>query len=260
MNNALVIKNANFLANKVTTINFVVSCEGIEFDESTVTFDSLGTATVGYTVTPSDTTDTVSFTSSDSSIISVSGSTLTVNGIGSCTLTITCGEYSDTCTVTVDIYENPIYTIGSENIQYPSTTGQEYDGLKMRGNALGKFSCAGKYSDGYFEYPITYELASYGFDPGSITAIKIPNNTKKIHVYYEGASSSAMALIQFLDADNHFIYNGVSYIPRLSYANLSNYYISDGKRILDDEAEVPDGCSGYCITFSPVVNGFKDAC
>lgn len=79
----------------------IIPCTGITLDQTTLTFTSAGTQTLTATVTPSDTTDTVIWSSGDSSVVSVSGGVVTAVGDGETTITATCGSYSDTCTVSV---------------------------------------------------------------------------------------------------------------------------------------------------------------
>ena len=114
MGKALVIKNADFSANAVTTITFEeeVPCTNVAFDSDTVTLDTLGTANIGYTITPNNTTDIHTLVSSDQTVLTVNGTTITAVGIGVATLTLTCGSHSATCTVTVSIIESPILLIG----------------------------------------------------------------------------------------------------------------------------------------------------
>lgn len=78
-----------------------IPCTGITLDQTTLTFTEAGTKTLTATVTPSDTTDAVIWSSDDSSIASVSGGVVTAVGNGSATITATCGAYSATCEVGV---------------------------------------------------------------------------------------------------------------------------------------------------------------
>ena len=100
--NALVIKGANFAANKLTTVTFVEDekpCTAIALNESSKTVTMLGKFTLTATVTPADTTDEVLWSSSDESVATVTDGVVTVVGLGSATITATCGEQTATCAV-----------------------------------------------------------------------------------------------------------------------------------------------------------------
>lgn len=103
MAKALIIKGANFADNKVRTITLSdpVDCTGITLNKSTASITNVGsTETLVATVTPADTTDTVVWTSSDENVATVSDGVVTTVGVGTATITATCGNYSATCTVT----------------------------------------------------------------------------------------------------------------------------------------------------------------
>lgn len=98
MSKALVIKGANFVANKVETITITqpIPCTGISITPSTVAFDVLGaTQQLTPTLTPVDTTETVYYVSSNEDVVTVSDSGLiTCVGVGSALITVTCGTQS----------------------------------------------------------------------------------------------------------------------------------------------------------------------
>ena len=112
-----------------------IPCTGITLDQTTLTFDGAGTQTLTATVTPSDTTDTVTWSSNATSIASVSGGVVTAKGNGSATITATCGDYSATCAVSVSgIEESAGITDGlilsldsadvdATNMQWPDQSG-----------------------------------------------------------------------------------------------------------------------------------------
>ena len=87
-----------------------VACTGITLVKTELTFNGEETQTIIATVTPSDTTDTVVWVSSDPSIasITVEGNVCTVQRVseGSTNVTATCGNYSASCTVTVNTKVN----------------------------------------------------------------------------------------------------------------------------------------------------------
>lgn len=78
-----------------------VPCTGITLDQNTLTFTEAGEQTLTATVTPSNTTDTVAWSSDDPSIASVSGGVVTAKANGNATITATCGAYSAFCAVSV---------------------------------------------------------------------------------------------------------------------------------------------------------------
>ena len=103
--NALVIKGANFAANKLTTVTFVEDekpCTAIALSESSKAVTALGDFTLTATVTPADTTDDVLWSSSDETVATVADGVVTVVGLGSATITATCGEQTATCVVSCD--------------------------------------------------------------------------------------------------------------------------------------------------------------
>lgn len=109
MGKALVIRDADFSANKVATVALVstVPCTGITLSETSISFTHFAeTGTLTATVLPSDTTDSVVWSTSDADVVTVSNGALTAVGVGSATITATCGNRSATCTVTAKvIYE-----------------------------------------------------------------------------------------------------------------------------------------------------------
>ena len=77
-----------------------VPCTGITVPSNTMSFTYDGeNKTIEYTLTPAETTDTVSITSSDTSIIQIANDVATAVGVGSAQITITCGEQSTTINV-----------------------------------------------------------------------------------------------------------------------------------------------------------------
>lgn len=104
MSKAIVIKGADFSANALGQITFgdPVPCTGISLNKSTTELGGVGeTETLTASVTPVDTTDTITWASSDASVATVSNGVITAVGLGAATITATCGEYSATCEVSV---------------------------------------------------------------------------------------------------------------------------------------------------------------
>lgn len=109
MSKALVIKGANFLANRIEqiVISYPIPCTGISLSQSTITFSTIGaTATLTATLTPADTTEALTWVSSDDDVATVTNGVVTCVGIGTATITATCGEQIATCAVTASVEIN----------------------------------------------------------------------------------------------------------------------------------------------------------
>lgn len=130
MARTLIIKDADFSTNKIETVAFdAVPCTGISLNKATSAITKVGsTDTLTATLTPENTTDTLSWASSNSNVVTVSNGVITATGVGSATITATCGEQTATCTVTVTHVINANTELEYRNGYYqnysldPSTT------------------------------------------------------------------------------------------------------------------------------------------
>lgn len=78
-----------------------IACTGISLDVTYMSFDKVGSARMVYaTLEPEDTTDMISFSSSDENVATVDDNgKITSIGNGEAIITVTCGEKSATCQV-----------------------------------------------------------------------------------------------------------------------------------------------------------------
>jgi hypothetical protein len=90
-----------------------IACTGISLDKTELVFTEEGTQTIVATVTPTDTTDAVVWSSNNESVATVENGVVSVHVIsGTATITATCGNYSASCNVTVDIPdESVVYSL-----------------------------------------------------------------------------------------------------------------------------------------------------
>ena len=100
------------------TVTVKASCTGVSLNKSNLSFTSLdATQTLTTTLTPSNTTDTVSWKSSDTAVATVSSNgVVKAVGYGSCTITASCGSKTASCTVTVN-NPNPYLVLSAKNSQ-----------------------------------------------------------------------------------------------------------------------------------------------
>ena len=217
MSKALIIKGADFSANYVTRITIAsVPCTGIQFAQSEITSSSGETATVEYTVTPQDTTDPVVWTSSDTDVVTVNRGVLTVVGIGTATITATCGNYSASAEVTTSVEYIPNW-----KFKYLSKAGT-VDFVSNSIVSSNKFICPFGSGSQTCEYTI---IGSN--NAGHESPVKIPKGTKKIRIS-RGADYGALFY-----GDSRIIYwlrdiscgdsnypNGALYVGQSNTANF----------------------------------------
>lgn len=87
-----------------------VPCTGISLDKSTLSFTEAGTQTLTATITPEDTTDALTWESSNPRVATVENGVVTAIANGSATITAKCGSQSAECAVSVSgIVVKPLY-------------------------------------------------------------------------------------------------------------------------------------------------------
>ena len=106
MSKALVIKGADFSANKLTTVTFDgVHTDSISVSPATISATVIGaTSQITATVIPSDSIDPVQWVSSDNNVATVDNNgVITITGCGSCTISAVSGGKTASCTVTTEV-------------------------------------------------------------------------------------------------------------------------------------------------------------
>lgn len=165
MGKALIIPNTDFSANSVAQIVIdtnPIPCEGIDINKSALSLQNVGTSeTLTVTVTPSDTTDRVIWSSSDETVAMVNNGNVTVVGVGTTTITATCGSFSATCVVTTRCFMIP--NLATVNGVYLGGVGfadggnglPSFQPSSSRGTWLGAsgvYSLYGTTASDYFPY------------------------------------------------------------------------------------------------------------
>ena len=102
-----------FVLGIVAACGKTVEVESVTLDKTAVTLDVGASTRLTATVAPSDATDkTVTWSSSDASVATVSDGTVTAVAEGTTTVTATAGGKSATCTVTVNV--PVVYTVTAD--------------------------------------------------------------------------------------------------------------------------------------------------
>ena len=104
-----------------------IPCTGIVLGADTLSFTTTDTQTLSAVVSPDNCTDVVTWSVSPSGIVTVDGGVVTPVSNGSCTITATCGSYSDTCAVTVSlpVVECTGITLDKHELAFSSSTSEQ---------------------------------------------------------------------------------------------------------------------------------------
>ncbi len=196
MSRALIIKGANFSANAVEkiTISDPVPCTGITLSESSISLNTIGgTQTITPTVTPNDCTDNVIWTSSDDAVATVTNGVVTAVGIGTATITATCGSFSDTCSVAVEnITATTKWLVG---FCAPAAN----TGASVTDNT-GRLTCVQSIEAGDLaqtELAVAFSASPHNQDV--LKAIEIPDGATTFTMHQTGMKTYATAYVCFYD-------------------------------------------------------------
>lgn len=219
MGYALKIKNVSFSDNALDKVNYIkpVPCTGISIDKSTLTFDKVGdTDQITATVTPSDTTDAIMWASSDENVATVIDGLVTIHGIGTATITVTCGNQTASATINQT-------TIRPQNA-YKTTTGKTVGSNTVTGGSILGTSTSSTQSIGGQAYTNNDKLRIRGGSgTNNIECIPVPYGATKVKV--NSSSASLPNYIEVVDMNTILTVDGVNY-P--SYLKNKDFPFSSG--------------------------------
>ena len=205
MSKALVIKDADFSVNKLTTVELdnYVPCTGLSLSQDSITATAIGgTTTLTATKTPANASDDVVWSSSNENVATVADGVVTITGVGTCTITATCGGQTAVCAVASTVTYNM-------NTDYGHTDGGLYSSTDI---ASGK-DYIGLYSQsrGRMYYSETNTLDGYKMcttaneEWDGRYSIPVPANASKIKVTCP--TSFTRRWIQLLDSQSRPTYS-----------------------------------------------------
>lgn len=163
MSIAMVIKQADFSVNKLATVQLIddIPCTGITINKTSTEISTAETLIAS--VTPVNTTDTVTWASSDTTVATVNNGVVSAVSSGYATITATCGNYSATCAVTVAI---PIAVSKAQMLQVGVANNNTLlDYAKVTSSSMQRYITLGATGGGYPAYGFSADESLLALHP-----------------------------------------------------------------------------------------------
>jgi hypothetical protein len=156
-----------------SAVSVDIPCTGITLNTNNLTFNNETAQTLTATVTPSNTTDAVTWSVSPSGIVTVVGGIVTPVSDGSCTITAKCGNYTAECTVTVSFPE-AVEPTAAYLASSPGSTENAWADTK--GGASMALN-GGTFSDGAYQTDGVDDYAVLPLTNAKTVKLRVKNNT-----------------------------------------------------------------------------------
>lgn len=242
MSKALVIKGANFTANKIETIVIEESipCTSIVLSEESVQFSAIGeTRKITATVAPVDTTDSIQWLSSNEDVAVVTNGSIECVGVGTAVVTAICGERTAYCDVTSTV------TINADSI-YSHTNGLYADGTDLAASPVKDYVNAKSNDRGRVYFSATNVLdgkLAYGGGSGTVIEgaypMPIPNGASHITITKpEHAQYLRLVCLNSQEAPTNTV------APRTEAKVVAHVYLTSGTTA---ELDIPDTADSFAF-------------
>lgn len=190
MSKALVLKNVNFSTNALDQVTLIedTPCTAIVLSDSTKSLDSLTPVTLTATLTPSNTTDDLTWGTSDATIATVASGVVTPLQAGTVTITANCGAQSASCEFTIRAFIDA--ELGLHYYLSPKNSSDVLDTVSIGGSASSNNYAATLDLDGSGRYAFD----SDGLFPNNhVYPIALPTGAKSIRVTVPNQSMKVSA-------------------------------------------------------------------
>ena len=216
---ALRIKDVSFANDALGRVNYIepIPCTGIELDKSTLSFESAEESQqITATLTPSDTTDALTWVSSNDNVATVEDGLVTIHGIGSATITATCGTQIAVVEITQTTLkaQYPLKTVVGHSPSKPNNYDVIYVGGSVSGaNVVGQ------------SYHGNADLAVFNGTTYDIECIRVPYGATKILCHTTDGNRVQISYGYLVSATEQVIFSDNKYYAK--YISRSTFVKTD---------------------------------
>lgn len=235
MAKALVIKSADFSENRLAqvTLGNVDYCTGITLNRTKITSTKVDvTETLVATVTPANCAEAIIWMSSDEAVATVKKGVVTLLGLGTATVTVTCGSHSATCEVVVD---NVVVDTGATFAYISNTDGNDY--ARFVAPYYDKLTYADRVPTDTGRLRLTYDSLSTDY---LIAPLVMPSGVSQVTVKASGVKAWYSCYIFF------FASKVVSSLPKLAKM-VEKIGHDASNNTVDYTVDVPEGADSIVV-------------
>lgn len=217
MGYALKLKNVNFSSVAVDRVTFVesVPCTGISLNKNALNFQTCEeTDTLVATLTPSDTTDVLMWSSSNDNIATVENGVVTIHGIGTAIITAACGNQTVSITVNQTQLKAP-YDLKIVTGRYPTSNGT---GGPIYLSASATESSVGQ------AYRGNADLRVRSGNTYDMELVRVPYGATKVYIKTSDDARATISYMYRANTDETVIDGDIAY-P--AYISRKDFFYSD---------------------------------
>ena len=160
-------------------------------------------------MTPVDTTDSVIWSSSDENVATVNNGVVTIHGIGTATITATCGNQTATATINQTSLKAQ-YSMKVVNDKYPNNRTLGSDSV------LSISSLEGQKAIGQTYHEANTDLHVYSGQTNDIECIRVPYGATAVKVKTSDDVAVSLSYVCIGDTTNIITYNDEDYAEYVS--------------------------------------------
>ena len=204
MGKALLIKGMNFSAVALDKVTIGDSVPCTEVSLSSVSFDTHEESKqITATLTPENTTDDLSFASSNENVATVTNDGLvTIHGIGTAVITATCGNATDSITITQT-------QLKQRRAMYEAN-GYYVERISQSNNVIRVTDGSGNMLFGQAKNTEDTDLQIYGTGTIQVECIKVPHGATKCYIASKSTDFWVYAAL-YADTEDLTAYDGGQY-------------------------------------------------